>query len=359
MSGLFSPSTQTQKTSITLAPEQKQLISQAMPFLQQFAQNPGTPYQGSTVAGFDPSQVAGQNMAIGSALGLQQPTVGSAANANQFLTSGAALSPSSNPALQESIRASTSDVTDQLLRATLPAIRGEAVTTGNFGSSRQGLAEGQAIGDAAGQATRRASEIANQGYQSGLDAMVKGVSLAPGTAQAGVIPALTMSGVGAERQGLQQMLLDEMLQQYNAERFDPMMVGQGLLGSMQMIPTAGSTSTASGPSTFQSLIGPLLGMGASAAAGMAGQGPSVAPSQQSGFNPAMMLAMLSDEREKTDIKKLGKDPETDLTLYAYRYKDDPKTYPKVVGPMAQEVEEKFPGSTRSIGGSLIIDLEAA
>lgn len=355
MSGLFSPTTQKQTTKVNLAPEQKQLIGQAMPFLQQFAQNPGTPYQGSTVAGFDPSQVQGQNMAIGSALGLQQPTVGSAANANQFLTSGAALSPSSNPALQESIRASTSDVTDQLLRATLPAIRGEAVTTGNFGSSRQGLAEGQAIGDAASQATRRASEIANQGYQSGLDAMVKGVSLAPGTAQAGVIPALTMSGVGAERQGLQQMLLDEMLQQYNTERFDPMMIGQGLLGSMQMIPTAGSTSTAPGPSAFQSMIGPMLGIGASALAGGMG---STAPSQQSGFNPAMMLAMLSDEREKTDIKELGKDPETDLTLYAYRYKDDPKTYPKVVGPMAQEVEEKFPGSTRSIGGSLIIELEA-
>ena len=42
-------------------------------------------------------------------------------------------------------------------------------------------------------------------------------------------------------------------------------------------------------------------------------------------------------------------------MHAFRYKGDPKTYPKVVGPMAQEVEEKFPGATQSTGGKLTVD----
>lgn len=64
--------------------------------------------------------------------------------------------------------------------------------------------------------------------------------------------------------------------------------------------------------------------------------------------------MFSDERAKTDITPLGKDPETGLQVSAYRYRDDPKTYPKVVGPMAADVERKYPGSTEEIGGNRVI-----
>lgn len=66
------------------------------------------------------------------------------------------------------------------------------------------------------------------------------------------------------------------------------------------------------------------------------------------------LGLMSDRNEKTDIKKVGKDENTGLPLYAYRYKDDPKTYPKIVGPMAQDVEKAFPGSTDRVGGKLYI-----
>jgi len=53
-------------------------------------------------------------------------------------------------------------------------------------------------------------------------------------------------------------------------------------------------------------------------------------------------ASRSDRRLKTDIEPAGHDPNLDLPLYAYRYKRDPKTYPKVVGVMAQDVEKKYP-----------------
>ena len=63
---------------------------------------------------------------------------------------------------------------------------------------------------------------------------------------------------------------------------------------------------------------------------------------------------MSDERMKTDKTKLGKDPKTGLDMYAFRYKDDPKNYPKVVGPMAQDVEKQYPDSVKTLAGTKVI-----
>ncbi len=71
-----------------------------------------------------------------------------------------------------------------------------------------------------------------------------------------------------------------------------------------------------------------------------------------------IASLFSDRRMKTDIEKLGKDEPTGLNLYAYRYKKDPKTYPKVVGVIAQDVEKKYPGSTKTINGHLVVRQEA-
>jgi hypothetical protein len=96
---------------------------------------------------------------------------------------------------------------------------------------------------------------------------------------------------------------------------------------------------------FQDFAQMLAGGSNSAAAGGANAASAI-------------LGLLSDRNEKTDIKKLGTDEETGLGIYAYRYKGDPKTYPKIVGPMAQEVAEKFPGSTEKVGGKLYVRPEA-
>lgn len=67
----------------------------------------------------------------------------------------------------------------------------------------------------------------------------------------------------------------------------------------------------------------------------------------------------SDERLKTDIQPLGKDKATGVKMAAYRYKGDPKSYAKVVGPMAQDVEKAMPGSTVEVAGKMAIKPEAA
>ena len=48
---------------------------------------------------------------------------------------------------------------------------------------------------------------------------------------------------------------------------------------------------------------------------------------------------------KTDIQKIGTHS-TGLPIYAYRYKGDPKSYPKVVGPMAEDVMKIAPHAVR-------------
>ena len=57
----------------------------------------------------------------------------------------------------------------------------------------------------------------------------------------------------------------------------------------------------------------------------------------------------SDRRMKTDITPMGKDPTTGIKMHAFRYKGDPKSYPKVVGPMAQDVAKTMPGAVKPVG----------
>jgi hypothetical protein len=70
------------------------------------------------------------------------------------------------------------------------------------------------------------------------------------------------------------------------------------------------------------------------------------------FGSGGLLAM-SDKNTKTDITKLT---DGDIPMYSYRYKGDPKSYPKVVGPMAQDIEKKYPSAIKKVGKYKTIDL---
>jgi hypothetical protein len=74
-----------------------------------------------------------------------------------------------------------------------------------------------------------------------------------------------------------------------------------------------------------------------------------------GLDTAAGLWKASDKSLKTDIQPLGKDPMTGIPMHAFRYKGDPKSYPKTVGPMAQDVAKAMPGATAPVGaGKLAI-----
>lgn len=108
---------------------------------------------------------------------------------------------------------------------------------------------------------------------------------------------------------------------------------------------------------LQALVGSTPGMNA---VGTTTNGATAAPTTSNPLASILGVSLLgktllSDEREKTDVQKLGKDPQTGVEMAAYRYKDDPKTYPKVIGPAsAQQVERVMPGATANVGGKKVI-----
>jgi hypothetical protein len=77
------------------------------------------------------------------------------------------------------------------------------------------------------------------------------------------------------------------------------------------------------------------------------------------FGSGGMFSGLSDRRLKTDIAKVDTHP-SGLPIYSFRYKGDPKSYPKVVGPMAEDVMKVAPHAVHSlgVGGRLGVDMSA-
>lgn len=202
--------------------------------------------------------------------------------------------------------------------------------------SQIGINTGQALGNlsALDQQTRNqvANTLANIAQSQQNTSLQAGQNLAniasTGNQMANQNAALLAAMGGAEREVSQAKLneayakwkekQDHDLQQLNLRLTA---VGATPYGGTQTQTTTGS----GGGNTGMSIFGSVLGL--------------------------LPFMFSSDENEKTDIKRVGKDPKTGLPLYAYRYKGDPKTYPKVVGPMAQDIEKKFPGAVKDIGGS--------
>lgn len=265
-------------TTAQLSPEQQQALGLAMPWMQQFGTTGLSSSAVPQVAGFTPSQMQGQTMALNAAGG-QAPIVESAGQGSQFLTSGAALSPSSNPALQESINAAVLPIQQNLTESTLPAIREAATGVGQIGSSREGIAEGLATRGAEQAEGAVSADLANKNYQAGLSAMVNALTSAPTVAGAQTMPASTTSAVGDVQQQQQQKELDYQAAVNAFNQMSPEVVAS-LLGSFASgIPGGGVTTTGTGTTTGQGLsttqsqsnpsLASLLTGGASAAGGFA------------------------------------------------------------------------------------------
>lgn len=148
----------------------------------------------------------------------------------------------------------------------------------------------------------------------------------------------------------------------------------GLMGSAGQAEDAYKLMKATGPMDWATRAGmSILGLypgGVTDSNGWStGSGSTYGTAYSGGggfLGPAMGLAglgmqaygMMSDRRDKTDIEKLGIDPLTGLKTYAYRYKGDPKNTPKVVGPMAQDIEKVRPDLVREIGGHKVVAMSA-
>lgn len=241
----------TATTTQNLTPEQQTLLGQIMPAFTNFASFVPQRYQGQTVAGFDPAQTAGQNMAL-QAAGMQGQVANNLTDSFNFYTGGDIWNPASNPYLSQAVDASVRPISQQLTESALPAIRGEAQKTGNFGSSRQGIAEGLASGRASQAIGDTASKLVQSQYDTNIRAQLQAMGMAPMVQQANLQPALTTSGVGDVRQSMAQALLNEQQGNFNLDQYlqmAPFLQARDLLGVLQGLPGGSTTSTSTGTGT--------------------------------------------------------------------------------------------------------------
>jgi hypothetical protein len=381
---------------------------------QRIAGRPYQAYSGSTVAGLaSPQQQAinlaqsgvnvgqpqlaaaqqatqqamGQygNIADVQAAGYQAPT---AVQAQNFLTGDVAAY--MNPFTQNVIDQSLRDLASASQYG-IQQIGQQARQAGAFGGSRQGVAEALQRSQDVETAGRISADLRSQAFQdaaarmaadqarqqqvdiSNRDAQMRALSESAGFQQAANLANqqaafnrlqgqeqaaaqlaqlgqmgfdLNQANVGqllstgAVEQAQRQAELDDAYARFLERRNYPIDMLNLRIGATSSVPVAGTTTQRGGGSGGSSFLSTLGGIG-SAAAGLAQLGSMF------GF---------SDENMKTDIKKVGKDEETGLDLYAYRYKGDPKTYPKVVGPMAQDIEKKFPDQVVDVGKYKAVNL---
>lgn len=233
-------------------------------------------YPGQTLASQDPRSKEGLDMATSLARNQMGQTAATATNA--FNTLANASDVNNNPNLNAAISAATAPAIRafQDPNGPLSQIRGGFTDAQQFGGTRQGLAEGVAADRLQQNVLGTGQLMAQQAYQSGLDATAKGLALGPQVNQMQMAPATTLDAVGQESRTQQQQVIDDMLQRYNYGQNQPDVA----LRNYQSLLTGnfgGQTSqSGGGPSRTNQAIGLAAtgaGLGAYIAAGTSVGGP--------------------------------------------------------------------------------------
>lgn len=225
-----SPQQPTQSTTTNLSPQAEQLFNLALPNIQSYAAGPPPArYPDSTVAPFNANQTTAQDVAYNNAAtqgdladfgvntlasvvsnqerglptgitampgafdarGYAKPgewvAPGRTAQSSNIFSDPGIWNPAANPGLQQAITAATRPTWEALTEQALPAIRSQAISTGPYGGSRQGVAEGVAVGKATTAAGDIARRMANDQYAANLAAVNSryGMNLGASTTERG------------------------------------------------------------------------------------------------------------------------------------------------------------------------------
>jgi hypothetical protein len=259
-----------------LTPEQKSLIGLTVPTFKSYFDSQGkptvAPYTGATVVPQNQLQQQGQQMVLTAANGSVKDATEAALKGTNFLTSGAALNPASNPGLQGTLDAASRRITDTLGQQVLPQIRSDSILAGGYGGNRQGIAEGLAGKAAVQEVGDTSAKLLNENYQSGLDAMTRALGFAPSNIQAGFTPGTAVSGVGDVQQTQQQKQMNDLISQYYNKTFFPLSLAEEIAGVAFGMPGGSASSyssqgNAGGPSSLNNIMSGVAG-GASIAASL-------------------------------------------------------------------------------------------
>lgn len=247
----------TQTTKQELSPEQRELLNTSMGLIKPVANNiPNQP----AVPGFDPQQTAAQEgiLSKAGAGGPLETLSANATGANNFLTSGQVMDPSTNPWLKDAVDAAVRPLSENFQRVVMPSVRGGAISAGALGSSKAGQARDAATDIYTRAVGETSSTMLNNAYGQNLDAMLKGIALTPQTQSASLFPQIAQESVGSQRRTLQQ----QQQQQEFDEAMFPFTMGMQLLGASAAAPGGGTTAAVTGAqpqaSPLQQGLGTLM-----------------------------------------------------------------------------------------------------
>lgn len=174
--------------------------------------------------------------------------------------------------VQDLIASKQAGITEQLNEKVLPQIRSGATSAGQYGSTRQGVAEGVATGKAASSMADLEAQITGDVYNTQLQNQLKATGLAPSIASAGGSGLEQLFNIGdIERQENQAR---EDLDYWNRLYADQEGIREYANLLMPMAGLGGTTTTSvsgGGPNGFGKMLGAgLTGLGAYGSAGSAG-----------------------------------------------------------------------------------------
>jgi hypothetical protein len=381
--GSSSQDTQSSQQSVqqvSLPPWINQAAQQNYALAQNVAARPLTQYQGQQVANIGPQTQQAWDLAAQSG----------AAGADQYNASQAGyLTAANTPATQvtpqtlagTNLAPYMNPYTQDVINKTLPLMQQQNALAQNqqanaansanaFGGSRQGIQQGvaqaqgalnigqmaaqlnqanfgQAQAAATGDVTRNlqgqmANQSADQANINSLIAASQGLGQLGAQAQQNQRQQfLELSTAGAQQQQQAQNQINAQMNQFNQANAYPTQqmgilqsaLGMTPYGSTTMGASSGQSQTTTTPSPMSDVFGGLQALGGAFGAG----------------GPFSSLMPGSDRNLKTDITKVGVHPESGLPLYSYRYKGDPKSYPKVTGPMAEDAMKIAPHAVHTVG----------
>ena len=258
--------TATTTTTQELAPEQQQLLKSVIPVAEQFVQNPPQLFPGSQIAPQNPLQQQAQQQFLQAAGGPVAQGAQEAANTQSFLLGPELFNPDTNPALAQATQAAIRPIEQQFTQSILPNVRGGANTSGQFGGSRQGIAEGIASQSFLQQVGDTSAQFQNRAFSDLLDAQGRGLLLAPQTQQLQFGEATATEAVGRQQQQLAQNKLTEEADRFFAEQTLPFAAAQDVAQLAFGIGGGSTTSVATRAGGSSNSIGSALGGAASGAA---------------------------------------------------------------------------------------------
>jgi hypothetical protein len=222
-------------------------------------------------------------------------------------------------------------------------LKGGAIQAGAFGGDRGGVAQAemarqQQLGNAMAM-----SNIYNQGYGqamglagqqvANLGAMGQQMAALGAGAQGSVLQgAQAQMAAGAQQQATKQAELQAAYEQWMQRQAYPFQQAQFFANIAQGLGAgAGGTSstTAPPPNPFSQAAGAIGAIGS--------------------------IFSGSDKRLKENVQEVGK-LNDGQTIYRYNFKGDPKTQ---IGLLAQEVEQRKPGSVAEVRGLKMVDYKGA